>query len=208
MAPAGYFDNFPYIGYSLNQNAAAGEFEWVTDIFRRTAPIATLLKNKELFYTYQISDGETPEMLADRYYGSPKYHWVINIMNNIIDPLLDWPKNYANLVLYLNDKYGSLAIASSTIHHYTMTLSKVDTEGNTSEETFIIDLEKYNTLTSLVPEVYTFGNGNTVTVTTTRGSVNTYTYETDLNEAKRTIFILKDSYLPQIVAELESLLIV
>lgn len=207
MAPAAYFDNFPYIGYSLNQNDQPGEFQWVTDIFRRTAPIATLLKNKELFHTYQISDGDTPEMLADKYYGSPKYHWVVNIMNNITDPLLDWPKNYANLVSFLNDKYGSIAGATSSIHHYTMTLSKVDSFGNSSEETFIIDLEKYNSLTSLVPQVYTFSDGHTVTVTTTRATVNNYNYEVDLNEAKRSIFLLKDSFLPQIVTELESLLI-
>lgn len=201
-----YFSNFPYIGYSLNETPQPGELLWVTDIFRRTAPITNLLKNRQLFYRYQIVDGETPEMIAGRVYGSAKYHWVVNILNNITDPLLDWPKDYSNLVAYINETYGSIASAAGSIHHYTMTLSKVDSLGNSSEETFIIDETKYDTLTSLVPVVVTFSDGATVTTTTTRATVDNYTYEIDRNEAKRIILLLKEEYLSQISSELESLL--
>lgn len=179
---------------------------WVTDVFRRTAPIQNLLKNKQLFYTYHINEGETPEMIADRTYGSAKYHWVVNLINNITDPLLDWPKDYNTLVAFINETYGSVANAASGIHHYTMTQSKADSDGNSSEETFIIDVTKYDTLTSLVPVVTTFSDGVTVTVTTTRSTVDNYTFEIDENEAKRDIVLLKETYLPQITSELESLL--
>lgn len=204
--PAAYFENFPYVGYSLNPSAKPGEYEWVTDIFRRSAPIANILQQRRLFHTYQVMEGDTPEMIADKYYGSVKYHWVISLLNNIVDPILDWPKNYANLVTYIVDKYGSIAAASSTIVQYTMTESKVDSLGNSSTQTYIIDATKYATLTSLVPVVYTFADGNTVTITTTRALLDAYTYEVDLNEAKRTIKLLKTDYLPQIVGELEQLL--
>lgn len=86
-----------------------------------------------------------------------------------------------------------------------MTQSKVDSLGNSSEATFIIDLTKYNTLTGLVPVVTIFSGGATVTVTTTRSTVDNYTYEIEANEAKREIILLKESYLPQITSELESL---
>ena len=167
-----------------------------------------LLQQRRLFYTYQVAEGDTPELIADKYYGSVKYHWVISLLNNITDPLLDWPKNYANLVAYIVEKYGSIAAASTQIVQYSMTQTKEDSFGNTSEQTYIIDLEKYNTLTSLVPVVYTFGGGGTVTVTTTRASLDAYTYEVALNESKRTIKLLKSDYLPQVVGELEQLLAV
>lgn len=205
--PSEYFSSFPYVGYSLNENPQPGELTWVTDIFRRTAPIRDLLKNRQMFYRYLILDGETPEMIAAREYGSAAYHWVINILNNITDPLLDWPKDYANLVAYINETYGSIASASTGIHHYTMTQSKVDSQGNSSEETFIIDETKYDTLTSLVPVVTTFAGGVTVTVTTTRATVDNYTYEIDRNESKRSIVLLRDSYLAQIASELERLMV-
>lgn len=205
--PAAYFDNFPYFGYSLKENAATGEMTWVTDIFRRTAPVTDLVKNKQLFHTYQIVEGETPEMIADRVYGSVKYHWVISLINNITDPLLDWPKDYSNLVSYIVNKYGSVASAAGSIHHYTMTITKVDSLGNTSEETFIIDETKYDSLVTPTPVVTTFANGVTVTTTATRSTVDNYTYEIDLNETKRNIILLKESFVPQMVSELERLLV-
>jgi len=204
--PAAYFSNFPFHRYSLNPQTAPGEYEWVTDIFHRAAPIKNILQNREAYYTYQVIEGESPEIVADKEYGSPKYFWVITLLNNIRDPLLDWPKNYGDLVAYVTDKYGSLALASSTIHHYTMTITKTDSLGNASEETTVIDQTKYDSLVSLVPEVFTFSDGNTVTKTISRSSVDCYTYEIDLNEQKRSIKLLKDTFIPQVVAELETLL--
>jgi hypothetical protein len=84
-----------------------------------------------------------------------------------------------------------------------MTLTKADSLGNTSEETFIIDATKYATLTSVPPVVTTFSDGSTVTTTTTRAIVNNYDYEVDLNESKRDIVLLQDAFLPQAVLELE-----
>lgn len=205
--PASYFSNFPYISYSLNPSSQPGEAEWVTDIFRRAAPIVTLSRNSRMFYPYLIIEGETPEGIADKIYGSSKYHWVVTLFNNITDPLLDWPKDYQNLVRYIVNKYGSIAAASSGTHHYTMTETKVDSLGNTSEETFIIDATKYATLASPVPVVTTFSSGATVTKTTTRAVVDNYTYEVNLNEEKRNIVLLQDTHLPQVVTELESLMI-
>jgi hypothetical protein len=201
--PSAYFDNFPYFGYSLT--GANTDIQWVTDVFRRTAPITDLLKNKQVFYTYLIADGETPEMIADRVYGSTKYHWVVTLLNNITDPLLDWPKSYANLVRFIVNKYGSVASAAGSIHHYTMTETKVDSLGNSSTATYIIDVTKYDSLSAPTPVVTTFSSGATVTLTTTRATVDNYTYEIDLNESKRSIQLLQPNFLPQIVTELESL---
>lgn len=201
--PNSYFDNFPYIGYNLNANPASDELVWVQDIFRRCAPVRDLLKNTQAFYEYIIQEGETPEMIADREYGSPKYFWVITMINNILDPQVEWPKDYANFVLYIEDKYGSVAAASGTNHHYTMTESKVDSLGNSSSKTFIIDATRYAALASVVPVVTTFANGTTVTTTITRTAMDNYTYELQLNDAKRQINLLQSHFIPQIVSELE-----
>jgi hypothetical protein len=201
-----YFSNFPFVRYTLNPSPQPNEAEWVTDIFRRSAPLAQVLSSARLFYPYQVKDGETAEIVAHKYYGSMNYYWVVTLLNGIVDPLLDWPKTYANFTRYVVDKYGSIASAMSTTHHYSMTHTKQDSLGNKSTQTFIIDADKYATLTSLVPEVYTFANGVTVTKTTTRSVVDCYTYEQELNESKRNIRLLKIDYLPQVVRELEGLL--
>jgi hypothetical protein len=201
-----YFTNFPLVGYALHKTGQPGEFQWVTNIFLRSAPVADLLKHNQIFYPYVIPEGYTPEVLADNYYGSVNYHWVITLLNNITDPVLDWPKGYSNLVRYIVNKYGSVASASGSIHHYTMTEVKTDSLGNSNTATYIIDQTKYNTLTSPTPVVYTFRDGNTVTVTTSRSTVDNYTYEVALNEAKRNIVLLQAQYLPQILSEFETLM--
>lgn len=204
--PAAYFSNFPFVGYSLNSASKSGELQWVTDIFRRSAPIADLLKNSTAYYEYVIVEGETPEIIAAREYGSAKYFWVIALINNILDPLLDWPKDYANFVKYINEKYGSVAASSTATSHYTMTETKQDSLGNSSTTTFVIDETKYNTLSTMTPVVTTFSDGGTVTTTISRAVVDAYTYELELNDAKRTIHLLNAQYLQQIVTELEGLL--
>lgn len=205
MAQSAYFSNLPLRGYTLDPNAAPGDYQWVTDIFRRVGPIKNLLKHKILFYAYAIQDGDSPEIIAHKYYGDVSYHWVVCILNSIIDPVLDWPKNNANLNAYIMDRYGSIGAAQTQIHHWNKTISKTDSLGNTSEITSIIDETEYDSLTSLVPEVFTFSDGTTVTKTTSRGTVDSYTYEIDTNEAKRNILILNKVYLSQVVNELGNL---
>lgn len=204
--PSTYFDNFPIRAYTLNANAQPGEFELVTDILRRAAPVKELLKNRILFYAYTIKDGDTPEIIAHKYYGSAQLFWVVTLVNKMIDPLVDWPKNSYNFNAYIIDRYGSAGVAQSTIHHYTMTIAKEDSEGNVSEQTVIIDEDKYDSLSSVVPEVFTFADGSTVTKTTTRDIVYAYDYEQDVNEAKREIILLNKAYLSQFLEEFTGLI--
>jgi len=205
---ASYFENFPYIAYTITAAGVTpkpGEIQWVKDIFRRVSTVNNLLTQKQMFYDYQILEGETPEILADRLYGSVKYFWVVTLINNITDPLMDWPKSYANMVLYITDKYGSIANAATTIHHYTRTEKKVDSLGNSNTQTFITDANNY-ALSYTTPVVTTFPSGATVTKTITKEIVYADVYENDLNEAKRNITLVKDTYIPQLVSQLESLL--
>lgn len=204
--PSQYFQNFPYRGYTLSSSATPGDYVVVTDIFKRVKLRPDLLNNARVYYTYQIKDGDTPESIAYKYYGSVDYFWVVCIVNQITDPLRDWPKSYHNFIAYIQGKYTTIENAMNTVHHYTKTVTKTDSEGNVSTFTSIIDATEYATLSSVVPEVYTFADGSTVTVEKTRGIVDCYTYEDELNESKRTIILLKQDYLAQIRAELETLL--
>lgn len=202
-----FFNNFPLIGYSLDENALQGDYVLVTNIFRRIKIKSEILNKAKVYYPYFIKDGDTPENIAHRYYGSVDFYWIILLCNNIIDPVRSWPKNYISFLNYINDAYGTIPLAQTTIHHYEKIISKVNSNGESSEETFIVDKTEYDTLVNMVPEVYTFPNGYTVTVTTTRKSIDCYTYEDLENEKKRSIVLLKDTYVPQIKKELEALLV-
>jgi hypothetical protein len=121
-----YFEKIPFTGYDID---GSGESRVAVDILQR-AKIRDLLLNQSLvFYTYDVKDGETPEIISHKYYGSSQHHWVILLANDIVDPYFDWPLSYDNLISTIRKKYTTpqrdgLEFAYTTIHHYEDKLGK------------------------------------------------------------------------------------
>jgi Base plate wedge protein 53 len=175
MAKA-YFAKFPFIGYSID---STGEIRAATDILQRDKVRDSLENDSLIFYRYDVKDGETPEVIAAKFYGWSGYHWVVLLVNNIINPYYDWPMSYPNLTETIRKKYAQpdrdgLEYAYSTIDHYE------DSYGN------VIDYTTYLTLPANM-----------------RSAVSIYDYENQLNENKRHIQLLDKSFLDQIDAELD-----
>lgn len=59
-----------------------------------------------------VKDGERPESLSNRLYGTPKYDYFIMMLNNIESIHDDWPRNSVVLNKYIEKKYGSIGAAS------------------------------------------------------------------------------------------------
>ena len=98
-----YFREFPLYEYDFagkGQNA-----KLVTDIIRRVAVNAKVKANTLIFDKYDVKDGETPEIVADKYYGNPQYHWVVVLVNDITN-WYDWPLEASAYSEFLKDKYG------------------------------------------------------------------------------------------------------
>lgn len=201
---AQYFSYFPQITYSLD-SSYVGTSDIVTNIFRRSAFIEALKTDVKIFYPYTIGDGDTPEIIAHKLYKNVHLYWIVTLFNDIIDPVMDWPKPYRQFESYIASKYGSTNIAKNTTELYIKTIKKVNSFGIETEQDFQIDLTTYNSLSSVVPQTYQFTNGSTVTITTTRATVSAYDYESQVNEAKRLINLLKIEYVPTVIRELETL---
>ncbi len=65
------------------------------------------------YYTYTVQDHQTPQFIADRYYGDVTLDWIILLANNIIDPQYDWPLSQLDLIEFIKNKYGSITTAKS-----------------------------------------------------------------------------------------------
>jgi len=87
----------------------------MTDITTNIRFRKEILSNVTTYDSYDIKDGDTPEILAEKIYGSPEYHWVIMLANNRYDYLADWPLTYSALQEYVDSKYGATA---DSIRHY------------------------------------------------------------------------------------------
>jgi hypothetical protein len=159
-----YFNKFPLITYRGVR---------IRDITRRTTIFDAAKEVGALFDDYIVVDGETPDILAAKYYGDARYNWVILQANNIIDPFYDWPLGVREFNRFVLDKYGAENLYS--IKHYVTNEKSVDGEG-------IIVSEGY-------------------TPQTHRDAVTNYEYEQALNDDKRRIKLLRREFVTQVEQE-------
>jgi len=116
-----YFSEFPLYEYDFTgkgQNARL-----VTDILRRVSIRAKVKANTLLFDKYDITEGETPEIVAEKYYGNSQYHFVVILMNDIVDRY-DWPLDNIQYAKFLKNKYGDNIEGT---HHYEINQTSGDT---------------------------------------------------------------------------------
>lgn len=106
-----YFEYFPLTLYTLDNGTTV---KIVTNIFTRNVINDNVKNNLSLFDEYDIIDGETPEIVSQKFYRTPTLHWLILHYNDIIDPRFDWPLSTFNLIKYCESKYTNINAA----HHY------------------------------------------------------------------------------------------
>lgn len=69
---------------------------------------------------YFISDGESPDLVSYKLYGTPKFGYIIMMTNGIYSIYDDWPKSTVAFKKYIIEKYGSIAHATQTdLYYYT-----------------------------------------------------------------------------------------
>lgn len=108
-----YFRNFPLLRYSLDN----GRTNFIIqDVFTRIKADQRDIINSVAYDEYDIHDGETPEILADKLYNDSQLHWVILITNDILDPRWDWPLDSNTFYDYVVEKYGISNL--NAVHHY------------------------------------------------------------------------------------------
>lgn len=88
----------------------------VRDITANVRVVKEVLQNITLYDEYDIVDGETPEIISSKLYGSPLYHWALMVANDKYDYRNDFPLPYDRLEQFAKDKYGEDKIYD--IHHY------------------------------------------------------------------------------------------
>ena len=155
-----YFSKFPPLLYSLDLGKT---HTLITDFLRRVDFIKTFIENAAVYELYDIKDGETPDILADRLYGNSTYHWIIMLANDIVDPVLDWPMTQNELLKFCLQKYGETNIY--LVHHYE---------------------DSFGMVVNQSPEAYPVSN---------------FQYESNLNEAKRQIKIIRKELIADVARE-------
>ena len=174
-----YFDNFPVIRYGSTD----GTIKNVTNLLRRVAIRSKLKTNVSLFDTYDVKNGETPEIIADKLYDDPKLHWIIMLLNNVTDRYHDWPMSEQQFNSYLNEKYSN----PDGIHHYEISQES----GDTTQKIEVYDPELISSDTAAY---------------TSATAITNREFEESEQDKKRKIRLLDPIFIDQFVDEFRSLI--
>lgn len=169
-----YFAQFP-----LNVYDSVGDenYKVVTHLLKRVAIRSKVKVNTLFFDTYDVKEGETPEMIADKLYDDPELHWIVLMVNDITDRYHQWPMNQNQFLTHINDKYTNI----SGTHHYEIS----QTSGDTTVKLNI-------------------GTDNTEHPTATL--ITNYEYEQERQDTVRKIRLLSPEYVTDFVEEFKSIM--
>jgi len=208
---ANYFNFFPktYYAPTLDTNSA----DVVTNLVTRFSFEKKFKENTSVFTKYNINDGDTPEIIAYKAYGSAELHWVVLAMNDIVDPQYDFPLDQRSLGKFVDAKYTANANTSigetgmtwamSNIHSYYITKTSTNiSSGSISEDVIQIDAATYANTTATSSTI-TVPKGIQFKVDIAKNTKTYYDYEIEYNETKRTINLLKPEFINAVKDELK-----
>jgi hypothetical protein len=101
-----YFKDFPKFLYDFNYGDNVTKTSLVRDITRNIRFRRDILANISLYDEYDIVDGETVEIIAEKVYGTPEYHWVILLANEKFDYVSDFPLMEPELQRHIKTSYN------------------------------------------------------------------------------------------------------
>ena len=182
-----FFQHYPQIDYNIS-GTAPPKFKTAINIMER-AKFRNVVQNDVVqYFPYSIPEGERPDITSHKVYGDVKFTWLIFLINDIHDPIYDWPLATRDLTNFVKDKYGSITIAKNLVHHYEQILrTRVEATGIADaipEAKIEIDITTYNALADV-----------------DRNIVYCYNWELDKNESKRDIKLIDAMYVGDVMTE-------
>ena len=184
-----FFQHYPQISYDIT-GAKPAKFKTAINAMVRAKLKNIVADDVVRYFGYSIPEAERPDITSYKIYGDVKFTWLIFLINDIHDPIYDWPLGTREFVTFIKSKYGSITVAKNNIHHYERIIrDRVEATGTTEaipQAKIEVDLTTYNALGS-----------------EERNVVYSFNWEVDRNEAKRDIKLISPDYVSSIFSEHE-----
>jgi len=179
-----YFTFMPTLSYDIEGKLAPKELI-AKNIFMKMNFSDEVLDQTLIYYKYSVGDNERADVISYNYYGHVKYTWLIYLVNNIIDPIAQWPKSNKAFTKYLKRKYGSVSVAKDEIHHYEKIV-----RNSKGVQTGIVEID-FDTYQVTAPDI-------------DKKIITTYDWEYNENETFREIDLLEDVYVQDVYNEFKT----
>ena len=102
-----FFTQFPKTQYSVESD---GILSTITDLYRYVDVIEKSSQNVLAYKIVDVFDGERPDNLSQRLYGTPDYYWTFFIVNdNLKEGIEAWPKGDSEVKRFIDTQHENLA---------------------------------------------------------------------------------------------------
>ena len=174
----GIFASYPAITYDFTTRTDANQIiETIQDLTTKISMVISDADFDNMCVHYSIQNGELPETISQKIYGTTDYDWAILYINGIGNLNAEWPLSDIELIEFATLKYGAPYIYD--VHHY----EKLP-ENLVMDESFIISqygAQYVNPITNV-------------------------DYETSVNEQKRFIYVIKPENISTFVTKYKAAL--
>ena len=190
----GYFRELPNLLYQsfLPDKRSSLDYTEVKNLFRRTKLRDDLQNVFTLFDKYEIPDEFRPETVAEEFYGNDELDWVVLTTAGIVNVRNEWPLNNRDIFNYSFEKYGDNLNATRFFE---------TKEIKNSSGSIILEKGK------VVDSGFTIPDPTSSTTTLNPvGGVTNYEHESNLNEDKRNLTVLRPSYLELFLSDMRRIM--
>ena len=108
-----FFKQFPKVSYDFDRS---GILQNMVNIYRSVRPLESFVDNINAYTFYNVKNGERPDIVSQRLYGSTRYYWTFFIVNDFLhDGLAAWPMSQEKLQTYMEQEYSGVVINTNPI---------------------------------------------------------------------------------------------
>ena len=192
-----YFDLFPDVelpSFSDRRNSSKDLIR-VKNLFKRGKIREDFFQNATTFYQYTITGDDRPDNVANEVYDNINLDWIVLLSNNILNIRDEWPMSQYDFQRYLENKYDSVQLTQ--IHHYETKEIRNSDEVLLLQSGLVVDSDftfKYTDLKTGYQAI------NDVT------SVSVFQHETQKNDDKRAIYLLRPEYVSTIMSDMREIM--
>jgi len=203
-----YFKQVPDFDYvSRLPNAGISDYIKVKNLFKKGYLREDIFQDTTVFTKYEIHGDDRPDNVAYEVYNNSSLDWLVLQCNNIINIQSEWPMVQQDFDRYLLEKYNNYPSGYESaydwlyngVHHYETT------EVKNSAGAVIVPagLKVAAGIGVTFYDYFISGETKAENITT---PVTNYEYESQIEDKKRSIYLLKPRYLNVIRDDMEEIM--
>ena len=103
-----FFRNFPKTDYDFLGNGVQTR---IIDLFRFVKPNEQFTDELAFYSYYEIQEGDRPDVVSQKLYGTPEYYWTFFIINeHLRTGLSSWPLSSDEFEKYMAEEYPGVVV--------------------------------------------------------------------------------------------------